>query len=67
MFPGFALSSTPPSCHRGRGAGVAGVDEGVLDLAPARDQIWSIVIGADLGRGFRSGLYHCRGGPSAVS
>ena len=41
MFPGFALSSAPPSCHRGRGAAAAGVDEGVPDLAPVRDQIRS--------------------------
>ena len=46
---------------------MAGVDEGVPDLAPARDQIWSVVTGAELGRGSRSGLYCRRGGPSAVS
>ena len=46
---------------------MAGVDEGVLDLALARDQIWSVVIGAELGRGSRSGLYHHRGGPSVVN
>jgi hypothetical protein len=32
-------------CHRGRGASAAGVDEGVQDLAPARDQIRSVMIG----------------------
>ena len=57
MFPSFALSSSPPSYHRGRGAGAADVDEGVPDLALARDQIWSVVIGAKLDRGSRSGLY----------
>ena len=59
MFPGFALSLEPPSYHHSRGAGAAGVDEGVPDLAPARDQIRSVVKGAELGRGSRSGLYHC--------
>jgi len=58
MFPGFVLSLTPPSYHRGRGAGAAGVDKGVPDLALARDQIRSVVIGAELGRGSRFGLYH---------
>jgi hypothetical protein len=51
MFPVFALSSAPPSCHRGREAGAAGVDEGVPDLASARSQIRLVVIGAKLGRG----------------
>ena len=64
---GFALSLASPSCHRGRGAGAAGVDEGVLDLSLSRDQIRSVMIGAELGRGSRSGLYHHRGGPSVTS
>ena len=59
MFPSFALSSAPLSCHHGRGNGAVGVDEGVPDLTPARDLIWSIMKGAELGRGSRSGLYHC--------
>ena len=67
MFPSFALSSSPPSCHHGRGASAASVDEGVPNLALARDQIWSVMIGAELGRGFGSGLYYHRGGPSVVS
>ena len=67
MFPGFALSSALPSCHHDRRVGAAGVDEGVPDLAPARDKIWSVMIGAKLGRGSGFGLYHHRGGPSAVS
>ena len=58
MFPSFVFSSAPPSCHHGHGASVAGVDEGVPDLAPTRDQIQSVMIGAELGRGFDSGLYH---------
>ena len=58
MFPGFALLSAPPSYHCGRRAGAASVDEGVLDLALARDQIWSVVIGAEPGRGSGSSLYH---------
>ena len=58
MFPGFALSLVPPSCHHGRGAGAVGIDERVPDLAPARDQIQSVVIGAELGRGSKFGLYH---------
>jgi hypothetical protein len=59
VFPGYALSSAPLSCHCGHGADAAGVDEGVLDLAPARDrQIRSVVIGAELDRRSRSGLYH---------
>ena len=57
MFLGFALSSAPPSCHHGHGAGAAGVDEGVPDLASAKDQIRSVVIGVELGRGSRFGLY----------
>ena len=57
MFPGFSLLSAPPSCHHGRGAGAAGVDEGVPDLALARDQIRLVMIGAELGRGSRSGLH----------
>ena len=61
MFLGFALLSAPPSCHRGRRASVAGVDEWVLDLAPTRDQILSVVTGAELGRGSRSSLYRRRG------
>ena len=40
---------------------MASVDEGVPDLAPARDQIRSVVIGAELGRGSRSSLYHHQG------
>ena len=39
VFPDFALSSAPLSYHRGHGAGAVGVDEGVPDLALARDQI----------------------------
>ena len=67
MFLGFALLLAPPSCHHGRGAGAAGIDEGVPDLALASDQIRSVVIGAELGRGSRFGLYRRRGGPSTVS
>ena len=67
MFPSFALSLAPPSYHHGHGGGAAGVDEGVPDLALARDQIRSVVTGAELGRGSRSGLYHHRGSASAVS
>ena len=67
MFSGFALLSAPPSCHHGRRASVASVDEGVPDLAPARDQIWSVVTGAELGRGSRSSLYNHQGDPSIVS
>ena len=67
MFPSFALLLAPPSCHRGHGASAAGVDEGVRDLAPARDQIRSVMIGAKIGRGSESGLYHHQGGPSAIS
>jgi hypothetical protein len=66
-FLGFALSSTPLSCHRDRRSGAAGVDEGVLDLAPAKDQIQLVMTGAELGRGSRFSLYHHRGGPSTVS
>ena len=51
MFPGFVLSSAPRSYHRGYGAGGASVDEGVPDLARARDQIRLVVTGAKLGRG----------------
>jgi hypothetical protein len=58
VFPGIALSSTPLSCHRDCGASAVGVDEGVPDLALVRDQIRSVIIGAKLGRGFRSGLYY---------
>jgi len=67
FFPGYSLTSTPPSCHRGRRAGATGVDEGVPDLAPARVQIWSVMTGAVLGRGSRSSLYRRQGCPSAVS
>ena len=67
MFPGFALSLAPMSYHRDRGAGAARVDEAVPDLAPARDQIQSILTSAELGRGSRSSFYHRRGSPSAVS
>ena len=67
MFTSFALSSALSSYHRGHGAGAASIDEGVPDLALARDQIHSVVIGAKLGRGSRSGLYHRRGSPSVVS
>ena len=67
MFLGFALSLAPSSYHRSRGAGANGVDEGVPDLASARDQIRSVMIGAELGRGSRSSFYHRRGSPSAVS
>ena len=45
---------------------MAGVDEGVPDLDSARDQIRSVVIGAELGRGSRSGLYHHQGIIKAV-
>ena len=58
MFSSFALSSAPPSYHCDRRAGATDVDKGVLDLALARDQIQSVMIGAELGRGFDSGLYH---------
>ena len=67
MFPGFALSSAPPSCHHGRGAGAGDVDKGVLDLASARDHIRSVVTGVELGRGPISDLYHRRGSPCTVS
>ena len=30
-IPGYAASSTPPSCYPGRGSGAASVDEGVVD------------------------------------
>ena len=58
MFPGSALSSAPPSCNHDRRVGAASIDEGVPDLASARDQIWLVMIGAELGRGSRSNLYH---------
>jgi hypothetical protein len=58
VFPGFALSSASSSYHRGRGASAASVDEGVPDMALARDQIRSIMTGAELGRGSGFGLYH---------
>ena len=67
MFLGFALSSALPSYHHGHRGGATGVDEGVLDLAPARDQIWSVVTGAEVGRESKSGLYYSRGGSSAVN
>ena len=67
MFPGFALSSAPPSCNHDRRVGAASIDEGVPDLASARDQIRSVVIGAELGRGSKFGLYHRRGSPSSIS
>ena len=67
MFSSFALSLAPPSCHRGCGAGATSINKGVLDLASARDQIWLVMIGAELGRVSRSSLYRRRGGPSAVS
>ena len=67
MFPSFALLSAPSSCHRGPRASVTGVDKGVPDLAPARDHIRSVMTGAELGRGSRSGLYHRQGGPSTIS
>ena len=67
MFPSFALLSAPPSYHHSRGAGTAGVDAGVTDLAPARDQFRSVMTGAELGRGSRSGMYHHRGGPFAIN
>jgi hypothetical protein len=59
VFPSFALLSGLPSCYRGRGASATDIDEGVTDLASARDQIRSVMIGAELGRGSRSSLYHC--------
>ena len=49
MFHGFALLLAPPSCHRGRRVGAAGVDEGVPDLALARVQIWLVMIGVEVG------------------
>ena len=58
MFPGFALLLALPSYHHDRGASAADVDKGVPDLALARDQIQLIVIGAELGRGSGSSLYH---------
>ena len=67
MFPGFALLLALPSHHHGRGAGVVDIDEGVTDLALAREQIWSVVIGAKLGRRSRFDLYRHQGGPSTVS
>ena len=30
-------------------AGAVGVDEGIIDLALARVQIWSVVVGAEVG------------------
>jgi hypothetical protein len=67
VFPSFALLLAPSSCRRGHGAGAAGVDEWVPDLALARDQIRSVMIGAELGRGSKSGLYRRRGDPFTVS
>jgi hypothetical protein len=67
VFPSFALLSARLSCHHSCRAGAADVDEGVPDLALAMDQIQPVMTGAELGRGFGSGLYHHRGGPSAVS
>ena len=67
MYPSYALSLAHPSCHCGRGTGAASVDEGVPDLALARDQIRSIMIGPKLGRGSGSILYHHRGDPFVVS
>ena len=49
MFPGYALLSAPPSCHRGRRAGVTDVDEGIPDLVLARVQIWLVMTGAEVG------------------
>ena len=57
MFSIYTLLLAPSSCHHAHGVRAANVDEGVPDLALARDQIWLVVIGAELGRGFRSGLY----------
>jgi hypothetical protein len=37
------------SCHHGHRASAAGVDEGVPDLALARVQIQSAVVGAEVG------------------
>ena len=67
MFTSFALSSALSSYHRGHGAGAASIDEGVPDLALAWDQIRSVMTGAELGRGSRSGMYHHRGGPFAIN
>jgi hypothetical protein len=67
MIPGFALSLASPFCHHSRRASAADVDEGLPDLALARDQIRSIMTGAELGRGSGSSLYLHRGGPSIVS
>ena len=37
------------SCHRGRRAGAASTDAGLIDLALARVQIRSVVAGAEVG------------------
>ena len=37
------------SCHRGRRAGAASTDAGLIDLALARVQIRSIIAGAEVG------------------
>ena len=49
MFPSFALLSTSPSYHHGRGAGATGVDEGVPDPASARVWVRPVMIGVEVG------------------
>ena len=49
MYPGYASSSAPRSCHSGRETGAACVDEGVLDLALTRVQIRQVMTGAEVG------------------
>ena len=46
MYPGYASTLAQPSCHRGGGTGAANIDEGVLDPALARVQIWLVVTSA---------------------
>ena len=48
-YPGYASSSTQPSCHRGRRTGVASIDKGVPDPALARVRVQLVVIGAEVG------------------
>ena len=49
MYPSYASSSTPPSCHRGCGTSTADIDEGVPDPVLARVWIRPVVTGAKVG------------------